>query len=157
MRKILVCACAAALLVVTVFGCGQKAANPPAKGSPGVASGDGFTVTLSVRPTSGKAGGTFVLALKIRNDSGGQRTFEAPSGQTYDFAARDASGREVWRWSNGKAFIQVVTPVSFAAGQTRVYDDIWTTSGQNPGKYTVEGVFMALKNLRPAVEVEITE
>jgi hypothetical protein len=81
--------------------------------------GDGVTFTLDVTNRSPK-----LLEL----------TF--PSGQTHDFAVVDASGREVWRWSNDRMFTQSLQNRQISASETASYVERMPTEGMH-GTYTV--------------------
>lgn len=74
---------------------------------------------------------------------------KCPTTQTYDFViyeGKDKGRKEIWRWSNGKVFPAVVTPVSVTGGE---FVDFAKETVQYPvglvkeGVYTVEGVFVA--------------
>lgn len=52
-----------------------------------------------------------------------------------DFAVyRD--GEEVWRWSDGKMFAQVLQPAQFEPGEETVFEETWAHPA--PGDYTAE-------------------
>jgi hypothetical protein len=57
-------------------------------------------------------------------------------GQRYDFVLRNERGEAVWRWSDGKVFIQ-------AASEERVTDKSWSEvlemTVPGPGEYRLEG------------------
>ena len=58
-----------------------------------------------------------------------------PDGRTRDFAVYDAAGREVWRWSRGRLFTQVMQNKPIAAHDSTRYAEEWTAPA--PGRYTV--------------------
>jgi len=47
------------------------------------------------------------------------------SSQRYDFAVVDSSGREIWRWSMGKAFAQVMSEETLETGATLRFREVW--------------------------------
>lgn len=59
-----------------------------------------------------------------------------PSAQRYDLAIRDAAGKEVYRWSEGKAFAQIFG--SIAVGGEMHYLVSVPLGGLAPGDYSVE-------------------
>ncbi len=58
-----------------------------------------------------------------------------PDGRTRDFAVYDAAGREVWRWSRGRLFTQVMQNKPIAAHDSTRYAEEW--KAPTPGRYTV--------------------
>jgi hypothetical protein len=58
-----------------------------------------------------------------------------PDGRTRDFAVYDAAGREVWRWSRGRLFTQVMQNKPIAAHDSTRYAEEWKAPA--PGRYTV--------------------
>ncbi len=58
-----------------------------------------------------------------------------PDGHTRDFAVYDAAGREVWRWSRGRLFTQVMQNKPLAAHDSTRYAEEWQAPA--PGRYTV--------------------
>lgn len=116
----------------------------------------GFSVTLRSQPEQVGPGGEFSLTLTVRNLSGKPREFVIPTAQEYEFRAFVRGGNEVWRYGRGAVFAQVVTTVGFQPGDDQVFKLGWSTQGVPPGEYTVDGYFMGLPEVRPAVPVAIT-
>jgi hypothetical protein len=73
------------------------------------------------------------LALDIRNVSTKHAELDFPSGQSYDFAVIDSTGREVWRWARGRMFTQSVQNKQLGAGETMRVAEAWTPKA---GRYT---------------------
>jgi hypothetical protein len=63
-----------------------------------------------------------------------------PSGRTHDFAVIDSAGREVWRWSTGKMFTQVMRNRSIDAHESISFSTSW----KNPDAV---GTFTAVARL----------
>lgn len=78
-------------------------------------------------------GGRAVLAA--RNPGPGPRRLCFPTAQAFE-ARVLAGGRELWRWSAGRAFAQVVTELELGPGEERR----WTFDLPElpPGTYVVE-------------------
>jgi hypothetical protein len=55
--------------------------------------------------------------LTIRNTTALPLMLQFNSGQQYDLAIRDASGRQVFLWSEGKAFTQALTRLDLSPGE----------------------------------------
>ena len=113
-----------------------------------------FEARLELEAADGAARTTFavgqpvVLALRVRNTSEAARSLELPSAQLYDFAVF-ADGREVWRWSRGRMFAQMLTQLRFEPGEEKVWrETLGPTAGADtplsPGRYRAEGSFRAL-------------
>ena len=117
-------------------------------------SGD-FSVSLTAEPGVVESGEGVSLTLVVRNLSEEGRTLELASSKTYDFVAFEKGGEEVWRWSSGMMFTQVIGSETIEAKGSKVYKVLWPTTGLMPGTYTVEGYFLGLKDIRPSVEIEL--
>ncbi len=116
----------------------------------------GISVTLRSVPAVVPAGGTFSLTLTVRNLTGEKVDYELTSGQTFDFIAFDAGGNEVWRYSRGLSFIQILRTVEVPPGDSVSYKAAWETGSAQPGLFVMQGFFKGIDNVRPAVSVEIT-
>jgi hypothetical protein len=75
------------------------------------------------------------FALQVKNVGRKHVELTFPSGQAYDFAVLDASGREVWRWSAGRMFTQGIQNRLLDSGDAMSADATW--SAKAPGRYTV--------------------
>ena len=154
------CAVALAVLLALSFsGCGSSAPEPKkptdARATTAVLKSNGISVSLRSDPAVTGPGGTFALTLVVRNLSGKPFSWTSPSGQTYEFLAFDKAGNEVWRWSKGMVFIQIVTQITINPGDSKVYKVAWNTAGTAAGLYSIQGWFLGLPSLRPSVSVEI--
>lgn len=83
----------------------------------------------------------------VRNRTAKFRTLTLPSSQTHDIIV-SRKEREVWRWSAGRMFAQVVTEVTLPPGASRGYKVSWDLSGPNgtlvaPGEYRAVGLVPA--------------
>lgn len=47
-------------------------------------------------------------------------------------------GDEVWRWSDGRMFTQMLQPATFAPGDEAVFEETWPQP--DPGSYTAEAM-----------------
>ena len=78
-------------------------------------------------------GATF--ALRVMNVTEHRLELDFPDGQTREFAVYDPAGREVWRWSRGRMFTQVMQNKLLGAGDTVTYAERWERPA--PGTYRV--------------------
>ena len=74
------------------------------------------------------------LALDVANVSKKHVELVFPNGQRYDFAVVDSTGREVWRWSSGRLFTQIVQNKELPSGNAMQVSETW--SAPTPGRYT---------------------
>ena len=83
---------------------------------------DGVHFTLDVRNNTPK-----MVELRFRN------------GQTHDFIVLDESGKQVWRWSEGRMFTQAYQNKLIKSKDNAVFTDRW--SGLNAhGKFTAVAI-----------------
>lgn len=59
-----------------------------------------------------------------------------PSGQTHDFVVLDSTGRELWRWSEGRMFTQALQTRVLNRGDTLVFRANWDPATLR-GRFTV--------------------
>jgi hypothetical protein len=102
--------------------------------------------SLASAKTSHKHGASVASALDVRVDNAvhfalrvmneGDRKVELnfPNGQTHDIAVLDASGREVWRWSDGRLFTGAYQNRVLRSADTLSFAESWTAPA--PGRYT---------------------
>ncbi len=62
-----------------------------------------------------------------------------PTAQRYDIVVTTAEGEEVWRWSEGRSFAQVVTRGRLAPGETWQMTGTWE-HGSRSGAYRATGI-----------------
>jgi hypothetical protein len=86
------------------------------------------------------AGEQIEFQLTLTNNSSRSVEVRFPSGRTHDFAVIDSTGREVWRWSTGKMFTQVLQNKSIAPHDSISFSTAW----KNPD---TAGTFVAVARL----------
>jgi hypothetical protein len=99
-------------------------------------STDVLRAALDVR---GTAPGPYAVALSITNTGRKLAELRFASGHTHDMALRDAAGKEVWRWSEGRMFTQAMRTRSLDGGATVEYVEVLPTT-LAAGTYTVVAV-----------------
>lgn len=121
-------------------------------GSGGI--GPSFVTELSLRDANGLPSDSFArgepieLRLTVRNRLNTAATVQFNDTRTSDFVViRQGSQALVWKWSDGKAFAQVITEVEFAAGETKTFSVTWDQFGSNgqavdAGTYEARGVLV---------------
>lgn len=111
--------------------------------------------TLEVAKCAYEAGEPAKLVLAIENTGTRTETIRFSSGQHFDFSVT-ARGREIWRWSADKAFIQMLTQLELASGDKRTFTADWPQVDNQraqvkPGTYEIDAVLTALGADRLAV------
>ena len=100
------------------------------------------------------AAGGHQIMMVVTNVSDKLLPFRFASGQTYDFVIHDvASGKEIWRWSNGNFFTQVQRSDSIRASGKWQFEVTWNRRDNNdkavpPGQYRLTAIITSL----PAVQ-----
>jgi len=74
-----------------------------------------------------------------------------PSAQRYDFMILK-SGREVWRWSDGRVFAMVLGTLFLKSGEEQTYKEMWMPKDVMLGEYEVIGIVTS----RPSLEARCT-
>lgn len=146
--------------LAVLAGCSAGRAEPPLSGdrrsASNVQKSDRISVTLRSEPASVASGGSFSLTLVVRNLSGKRAEYTLPTGQTFELVAFERGGAEVWKWSKGLFFLQAVNEVILEPGGSKTFKASWNSGSSKPGLYTVQGYFLGLPDVRPAVALEIT-
>ena len=84
--------------------------------------------------------------LLVVNVSDKLLPFKYNSSQNYDFVITDpATGQEVWRWSRGTVFAQVVRSDSIRGSSKWTYSELWSRRDNDrnpvpPGRYRLVGI-----------------
>jgi len=86
----------------------------------------GAPITLNLRVTPGVENVTFELVAN--NASAKRHELRFADGQEVDFVVRDARGRDVWTWSDGKLFTQPMRTHLLDEHESRDYEATWQDS-----------------------------
>ena len=114
-----------------VFACGPRTPSPLASARPKAGADQGVISHVMVDT----ANGTVRFAIEVANESPKRVELTFPDGRTHDFAVLDSTGREVWRWSEGRLFTQGMQNLQLDARDRTVYDERWRAPGS--GRYTL--------------------
>lgn len=114
-----------------VYACSPRTPSPVANARPKAGVDQGVTSHVMVDT----ANGTVRFAIEVANDSPKRVELTFPDGRTHDFAVLDSTGREVWRWSEGRLFTQAMQNRLLDAHDRTVYDERWQAPA--PGRYTL--------------------
>ncbi len=116
---------------------------------PAVESKDAVKAKLTLLNAEGKESTSFAvgeritLRLVVTNHGSEPRNLSCSTSRTSDARIR-AGDDELWHWSRGRMFAQVITDLELAPGGSRKLDLFWdqTTNDDEPvgaGKYEVDG------------------
>jgi hypothetical protein len=89
-----------------------------------------LTSTFSVNAKEGVE-----FKLDVRNNTTRMVELRFPAGKTHDFVVLDASGKEVWRWSEGRMFTQAVQNKLVKGKDTAIFSEDWRAKNMR-GKFT---------------------
>lgn len=136
-----------ALLVSAALLLGQG--GPVARSVTAAFSEEGLRLELAADRAVYRVGEPVELTLAATNSGSAPVTLTAPSSQLYDFAILNDSGA-VWRWSRGRMFLTVLTPLTIRPGEVRTFKEKWDQRDQSgrqvgPGDYVVEGLLIGGK------------
>jgi hypothetical protein len=101
------------------------------------------------------------LTFTVRNDGSAPATFEFRSGQRFDLVVLDPQGQQVWQWSAGQFFVQVLGSVTLPPGQSWSFEATWDQRDARsapvaPARYRIEGWLTASGTRhRAAAEIDI--
>jgi Intracellular proteinase inhibitor len=105
----------------------QQALSLPARGeATAQRASAGVPITLNLRVTPGV--GTVAFELVANNASEKRHELRFADGQEVDFVVRDARGRDVWTWSDGRLFTQPMRTHLLEQHESRDYEATWQES-----------------------------
>lgn len=81
-----------------------------------------------------------VLKFSLENISETDLEYYSGSSQKYDYSIYDSNGNEVYRWSNDKDFLAVITEMLIRKGEKASFREIWDYTG-NDGKRVPHGEY----------------
>jgi len=102
-----------------------------------------------VRPSNDNE--SLKFALKVVNNTKKMVEIHFPDGQTHDFVVSDSTGKEVWRWSEGRMFTQAMRSKTLKGKDGTTFEETWETKGQH-GAFTAVAI---LKSENFPVETSI--
>ena len=79
------------------------------------------------------------FAFRVTNDTDKSIELDFGSGQTHDIAVLDSTGREVWRWSDGRLFTSAIRNHPLGADESMTFEERWP-SELGRGRFTAVAV-----------------
>ena len=102
---------------------------------------EGITCYLTTDRNSYQPGETVKMRMLVRNPTATALVLNFNTAQQYDFTVKDAEGKVVWAWSQGRMFGQIVTEKTLQRGDSYTVSASWTIPGTLPaGHYGVSGL-----------------
>ncbi|MBW3624312.1 MAG: hypothetical protein KY468_12970, partial [Armatimonadetes bacterium] len=83
-----------------------------------------LNVELSTDPNVTRPGEDVRMTLTVTNTGTAPAQFRFPSGQRSEFVVREG-GREVWRWSRGRAFTQALSTLTLVPEEELRVQETW--------------------------------
>lgn len=123
-------ALAAALLVVGCAGSGERTGGMEEE----------LVASLEVEVQGEGDRVRFVFHVTNTSDDPLELTF--PTSQRHDLIVTTPSGAEVWRWSEGMAFLQAISHATLEPGDSWDMEAVWEPEGRT-GELVATGVLTA--------------
>ena len=99
--------------------------------------------TIGISLLTGKdrfaPGERIAAELSIFNRSGRPAVLHFPTAQRYDFAVEDKHGTQVWQWSDGRSFAQMLGSESIGPGREVITFAESIAAPTEPGRYRLVG------------------
>ena len=107
----------------------------------------GFGLVLKADKETYGQGEPIKLTLHVINRGTEPVTLHFLSARRYDVAVKNLEGQEIWRWSNGQMFAQVMGEETLQPGRKARTHRITVRDRFSPGRYTVIGMIPAQEEL----------
>lgn len=122
---------------VLIFACGPRSQPSAVAARPSIFADSAVVADVRVEAPVGARSVRF--ALSVANGTGKRVELTFPTGQTHDFVVLDVTGREVWRWSDGRMFTQLMQNKLLDVRDVVTYDENWAAP-PSAGRYTLVAV-----------------
>ena len=80
----------------------------------------------------------FLAGDRLRTENG-RVEIQFPDGQTHDFVVSDSTGKEIWRWSEGRMFTQAMKSKTLKGKDDTVFEESWEATGHH-GAFTAVAI-----------------
>ena len=102
-----------------------------------------FGVSLTTDKAIYAVGESIVMELIVFNRTAESLTFDFRDAQHYDFIIEDTEGNSVWRWAEGRRFVQVLGEETLGPGREEVVYTGTYAGPLQPGDYEVIGALIS--------------
>lgn len=119
------------VIAVLAFACTRSSTSESLAGTKPTHHKKGTAVasSLDVRVTD-----RVQFALRVVNEGDKKVELNFPSGMTHDIAVLDETGKQVWRWSDGRLFTAAYQNKVLRSDDTLSFSEAWRSP--TPGRYT---------------------
>ena len=115
----------------------------------------GFGLIIVTDKAIYDSGQPITINLTVFNYTKDTVSFTFTSSQRYDFFV-SKEGKEIWRWSSGKVFAQVIGEEKIKPGESLTYEETYLPKIKfSPGTYQVKGVFTSKDPLEATIYIQI--
>ncbi len=116
---------------------------------------DDIEMTITATEKKYKKTELIPLRLRLLNAAAADSMLTFPTSQKYDFFIKDEQGHEVWRWSEGRVFTQMVQNETIQAGERFDYFGKVEPGELEAGSYEVLGLTTAEELIGETVSIEL--
>ena len=102
-----------------------------------------YGISMSIDKMSYSVGEPIKMTFKIFNYKEENIVFYFNTSQRYDFIIEDEEGNEIWRWSEGRMFAQMLGEETLGLTNSEIIYIAEYTDKLSPGYYKVTGFFVA--------------
>lgn len=80
-----------------------------------------------------------LIRLKVENQTSEALKLTFPTSQFYEYIVKNQKGKEIYRYSNGRSFLQALQQIELDPGEEKIWEDKWTYPVEvKPGEYVIE-------------------
>ena len=102
-----------------------------------------YGISMSTDKMSYSVGEPITMTLKVFNYTEEDIAFHFNTAQRYDFIIEDEEGNEIWRWSEGRMFAQMLGEKILGPNNPEIIYTAEYKGKLSPGYYKVTGIFVA--------------
>ena len=102
-----------------------------------------YGISIMIDKMSYSVGEPIMMTLKIFNYVEEDVVFNFNTSQRYDFIIEDEEGNEIWRWSEGRMFAQMLGEEILGPRNPEVIYTAEYKDKLSPGYYKITGIFIA--------------
>ena len=102
-----------------------------------------YGISMMTDKMSSSVGEPIIMTLKIFNYTEEDIIFHFNNSQRFDFIIEDEEGNEIWRWSEGRMFTQMLGEEILGPRNPEVIYTAEYKDRLNPGYYKVTELFIA--------------
>lgn len=116
---------------------------------------EGFGISLRTDKHEYRPGDPIQIVLEVFNDGDQRVTFDFGGSQRYDFWIEEKGGKEIWRWSTGRVFLQILGKEMLGPRKRRLEYRVQHKEKVPPGVYQVKGKLTARRPMSAVVTVVV--